>query len=114
MVSAQSYRNDGSPRCLVDAPAPNMIYGRSPLRYRSETNSPYRVAWQTRYMIQPEGSLQSEARRARLHFDARHTYHSRDTHSASVAAEPIGCPLCRGRKVEFVIRGTGRSTDECL
>ena len=45
---------------------------------------------------------------------AGRAYLGRNTHPASVAAEPICRPLCRGRKVEFVIGGAGRSADECL
>src|SRR5271156_3392925 len=80
--------------------------------HRRETNSQCHVAWQTRHMIQLEGGLQSVARRAKLHLDARYAYLSRGTHPASVATEPICCPLCRGREVEFVIRVASRSTDE--
>jgi len=51
---------------------------------------------------------------ARLHFDPGRTYLGRNTHPGSVATEPICSPLCRGRKVELVIAGARRSTDECL
>ena len=113
-IHAQSNRNDGNPPCPVDAPTPSMIYGhwfpRSRPRDRgaiqhhraSPTTSP---APARPAMSSTRGSIapRSAAHRARPHL-----------HPTSVAAETIGRPLCRGRKVEFVIRGAGRTADECL
>ena len=71
-------------------------------------------AWQIRQAIQLQRNLQCVAVGARLHFDRRRADLGRHTHPASVAAEPICRPLCRRRKVEFVIPGARRSTDKCL
>ncbi|SRR6266566_8229292 len=50
----------------------------------------------------------------RLYRDLRRVDLGRNTHPRTVAAEPIGSPLCRGRKVEFVIRDARRTGNESL
>ena len=82
--------------------------------HRRETNSPCPVDSQARHLIHFQRGLQSVARPARSHLNAGRAYLGCSRAPASVAIEPICCPLCRGRKVEFVIVGAGRSSDECL
>ena len=82
--------------------------------HRRETEAPSSTTRQARQPIQLQRGLQCVALGARLHFDPGRADLGRNTHPASVAAEPICRPLCRGRKVEFVIRGVRRNTDECL
>lgn len=81
---------------------------------RRQTETPQDLTWQTRQAIQLQRGLQCIAVGARPHFDRRRADLSRHTHPASVATEPICRPLCRRRKVEFVILGARRSTDKCL
>jgi hypothetical protein len=81
---------------------------------RRETQTPSGITWQARQPIQLQRGLQCVALGARLHFNSGRAYLGRNAHPTSVAAEPICRPLCRGRKVEFVICGVPRRTDECL
>ena len=84
------------------------------LDHRRQTELPNNVTWQAQQLGQLQASLQRVACGARLHLDPGRAYLARNTHPATVTAEPIGRPLCRGRKVEFVIPGAGRGTDKRL
>src|SRR5882762_3618410 len=105
----QSNRNDENPVCPADAPAPSRIcarwFPRSPPRDRDAM--PHRSASST-------SLARLAARRARLHCDVGRADLVCNAHPPSVAAEPVGRPLHRGRKVELVIAGALRRTDKGL
>lgn len=81
---------------------------------RGEAETPPDVPRQARKFIQAQRGLQCVALRRRLPLDAGRADLRRDTHPASVAAEPIGGPRGRGREVELVVRGARSGADECL
>ena len=63
-----------------------------------------RILRQVRQPLQVERGLQDIEVRGRLHLDERRADLVSHTHPASVAVERIGCPLRRGREIEFVVR----------
>ncbi len=70
-----------------------------------------------RQALQPiefQFDVQFMARVVRLQIDARHIDFARRRHAASVTVKPVGRPLRRRRKVEFIIRNVGRRPHESL
>src|SRR5262249_7575360 len=74
--------------------------------HRRQTEAPQGATWQARQAIQLQRGLQCVAVGAGSHFDRRRVDLGRYAHPAWVAAEPICRPLCRRRKVEFVVLST--------
>ena len=110
---AQNSPHDGSPAFRVDAPTPNMTYGRSSLRSPPTNRDATRLTWQARQAIQLQRGLQCVA--IGIHRTSiEGALISAATLPASVTAEPICRPLRRRRKIEFVILGARRSADKCL
>ena len=82
--------------------------------HRRETEAPCGAPQQARKRIEFQRGSQCEMISARLHFDSGRAHIGRSPHSIPVAVEPICRPLCRWRKVEFVVLRVRRSSDECL
>src|SRR5260370_41254214 len=79
-----------------------------------QTETPSGIKRQARQPIQLQGGLQCVALSTRLHFDVWRADLGRVAHFASITAEPICRPLCRGRKVELVVAHARRSPHERL
>ena len=114
-IHAQNSRRDGSPACRADAPTPNRTCGRSGPRSAPTDRDATR-----RRVASPAGdpaparlAMCSESGPDRTSIGGRADL-GRHAHAAAVAVEPIGRPLRRRRKVEFVIRRPRRGADKGL